>query len=675
VLAFHPRIRRRIGAAALWLAPIGIGVCLTLSQLPFVERLQNLVFDSYLSIAPRPWSPDLPVRVVDIDDASLARYGQWPWPRTRLATLTTKLQQLGAAAIGFDILFAEADQTSPEEIVKRLPEGEERQTLAAIFNHGRSHGEAFAEALRQAPSIIAFVPTNGGSEPAPKQKSGFATAGDDPVQFLPPFDSAVVPLPELAQAASGLAAITLGQNRDFVVRTVPLLYAIRNRDGTATLAPSLAAEALRIAEGASTIIIRSSNASGQTAYGASTGINTVKIGDAEIATDSNGSVRVRFAGYQPGRHISVADVLENRVDRANIENRIVLIGASAAALGDIRATPLEGAVPGTDIYAELIEHVASGSHLSRPDFAPGLEAFVLVVGAVVVGLLARRLKALGSAVAAAVMILAAGAISYWLFRTQDLLFDPIMPGGTWLAMYGVITVAVFRRTERERRAVRDAFSRYLAPAVVERLVADPSKLRLGGEVRRVTILFSDVRGFTARSETLDAQGVVDFLNRLHTPLTQAVLNHGGTIDKYIGDGLMAFWNAPLDVPDHANAACRAALDMLAAVPKIDAELAAEAESKGRPHVGLRIGIGINTGDVFVGNMGSNQRFDYSIVGDPVNVAARLESATKERRVTLLVSETTAQAATEFPFRSLGVIDLKGKSEATQIFSLDQASWD
>jgi adenylate cyclase len=639
-----------------------------------VTRLQNLVFDSYLSFSPRPWSPELPVRVVDIDDQSLAKYGQWPWPRTRLADLTTKLHELGAVAIGFDILFAEADQTSPQEIVKRLPDGDERRALAAIFTHGDLHGEVFANALRKTPSILAFVATNSPGQPAPHSKSGFATAGDDPAQFLPHFSSAVVPLPELAEAASGLAAITLSDHdRDLVVRQVPLLYAIVGRDGQATLAPSLAAEALRVAQGASTIIVRSSNASGETAYGANTGINTVKIGDAEIATDKDGSVRVRFSGFQPGRHISAMDVLEDRVEPDNVKDRIVLIGASAAALGDIRATPLEGAVPGTDIYAELIEHVASNSHLSRPDFAPGLEAFVLVLGGLVIAVLARQLKALASAVAAAVLILAACVASYWLFRTHDLLFDPIMPGTTWLATYGTITVAAFRRTEHERRAVRDAFSRYLAPAVVARLVADPSKLRLGGEVRQVTILFSDVRGFTARSETLDAQGVVDFLNRLHTPMTQAVLNHGGTIDKYIGDGLMAFWNAPLEVPDHANAACRAALDMLAAVPKIDAELEAEARSKGRAHIPLRIGIGINTGDVFVGNMGSNQRFDYSIVGDPVNVAARLESATKERGVTLLVSQTTARAATSFHFHALGDIDLKGKSEATRIFSLDASA--
>ena len=221
--------------------------------------------------------------------------------------------------------------------------------------------------------------------------------------------------------------------------------------------------------------------------------------------------------------------------------------------------------------------------------------------------------------------------------------------------------------------MRVAFSRYLAPAIVERLAADPSQLRLGGEQRRVTILFSDVRDFTTRAESLSAEGVVDFLNALHTPLTRAVLNEAGTIDKYIGDGLMAFWNAPLDVADHASRACRAALDMIAQIPEIDRAIAARAAAENRPHVELRIGIGINTGDVFVGNMGSQQRFDYSIVGDPVNVAARLESLTKEFGVAILVADATAQAAQGFRFVDLGEADLKGRSATTRVYALHGAA--
>jgi adenylate cyclase len=256
-----------------------------------------------------------------------------------------------------------------------------------------------------------------------------------------------------------------------------------------------------------------------------------------------------------------------------------------------------------------------------------------------------------------------------MFLHRDLLFDPVIPGVSWVATYLCMTFVVYRQSEQEKRFVRGAFQRYLSPSVVEQLAADPSRLRLGGETRDVSILFSDARNFTARSEALDAEGVVQFLNALHTPLTAAVLAQRGTIDKYIGDGLMAFWNAPLDASDHADLACAAALAMLAAVPDIDAGLRRDAEAAGRPHTPLAIGIGLNTGSAFVGNMGSDQRFDYSVVGDPVNVAARLEAATKEWGVPIIAAETTRLAAKSHIFVELGAISVRGKSEEMQIFAL------
>jgi adenylate cyclase len=231
------------------------------------------------------------------------------------------------------------------------------------------------------------------------------------------------------------------------------------------------------------------------------------------------------------------------------------------------------------------------------------------------------------------------------------------------------TLVAYRRSERERRQVRSAFQRYVAPAVVERIAADPSRLRLGGETRETTVLFSDVRDFTSRAEKLDAEGVVRLLNALHTPLTAAVLAQGGTVDKYMGDGLMAFWNAPLDAPDHAERACAAALAMQEAVAALDARMEMEAQASGREHQPLRIGIGLKTGLAFVGNMGSEQRFDYSMVGDTVNIAARLEAATKTLRAPILVSAETARQAPGFLFTPMGEVALKGKSLKEDVFAL------
>ena len=291
------------------------------------------------------------------------------------------------------------------------------------------------------------------------------------------------------------------------------------------------------------------------------------------------------------------------------DHDVLIVGSGAAGLSDLRSTPIDSAVPGVEVHAELIEHALTGSRLARPDWMLGAEAIALLIGGLAVAFLARRLPPTLAALAAFLLLFVCVLGSWYLFRYEDLLFDPVIPGASWIATYLGVTFVVYRQSEQEKRFVRGAFQRYLSPSVIEQLAADPSRLKLGGDTREVSILFSDARDFTTRAETLDAEGVVRFLNALHTPLTGAVLAERGTIDKYIGDGLMAFWNAPLIVTDHADRACAAALAMQAAIPDIDAALRAQAEAEGRSHVPLAVGIGLNAGPVFVGNMGSDQRFD------------------------------------------------------------------
>lgn len=675
--AWRTKIRRLglisagLARLILWCGPIVAGLTLAVLGGAPVDRLRNILFDEYQRLAPRQWSPDLPVRIVDIDDESLARFGQWPWPRSRIAELTDKLAAAGAAAIVFDIVFAEEDRLSTRNLLQQLPDLPEREALAkAIEKQNPAADDPLAEAFARAPVVAAVALAFDQEAKAPQMKSGFVTLGDDPKRSLYSFPAAILPLASLDAAAKGLGAITYIPDGDLIVRKLPLIFAVGTRDA-AQYVPSLGVEALRVASHADTIIIKATNAS-EEKTSAGTAIVAVAIGDLVTPTDRDGSVRLRYAGWQKDRHIAAWRILAGE-EADELAGRIVLVGTSATALGDVRSTPLDAAVPGVDIHAELIENILSGAHLTRPDFAPGIENMALVVGGLLVTLIARRTRPLPAALTAVGIVASAGAASWFAFLWQNMLLDPLMPGVTWIACFATTTVAVYRTSERERRAVRTAFSRYLAPAIVERLAADPSQLRLGGEQRRVTILFSDVRDFTTRAESLSAEGVIDFLNALHTPLTSAVLNEAGTIDKYIGDGLMAFWNAPLDVADHASHACHAALDMVAQVPAIDRALAARAAADNRPHVELRIGIGINTGDVFVGNMGSQQRFDYSIVGDPVNVAARLESLTKEFGLAILVSDATAQAAQGFRFVDLGEADLKGRSAATRVCALHGAA--
>ncbi len=656
--------------ALVWVLPIAVGLVLCLESPPLVERLRNLVFDHDQQLVPRNYSPDVPLRVVDIDDASLAHLGQWPWPRKRLAELAERLFAQGAAVIAFDILFSEEDRATPQNLLAQLPDIPERTALsAALTARGLIEDESLAQAFTHGPAALALVLTNENTNVVPV-KAGFAVLGDDPRPFLKHFLGAILPLASLAQKAQGLGSINWTPDRDLIVRKVPLLFA--QTDGkSARLVPGLDAEALRLAQGADTILVKASNASGAGAFGVSTGLISLKIGAMEIATEADGTVRVHYAGSQPERHISAWRVLAGEVPKDEIAGRIILVGSSASALADVRSTPLEAAVPGVDIHAELIEHVLSGTQLARPDYAPGLEALLLVLGGIVAALLARFAKPIPALAALLVLLEALALGNFFAFSRAGFLFDPLMPGATWILTYAAMTIAVYRRSERQRQFVRKAFSRYLAPALVERLAEDPSKLELGGEARDVTVLFADVRDFTGRSEGLSAVEVVQFLNSVQTPLTEAVLAQSGTIDKYFGDGLMAFWNAPLDVVDHAERACAAALAMRAALPARNAQDARNAP-EAAPVV---IGIGINTGEAFVGNMGSRLRFDYSIVGDTVNIAARLEEETKRFGVQILVAESTVRAAPNFCFIELGEIELKGKSRSTRIYALHSAAQD
>ena len=663
-----PRGRGGLWTMLLSLAPAAVCLFVLLTDVSAVAQIRNLLFDHYQRMAPRPWSPDLPVRIVDIDDASLARYGQWPWPRETLARLTRKLAEADPAAIVFDVIFAEEDRYAPERLIARLPQTPERDALAKRLAADETSDGSFADALRDTRSVLALALT---SQPSPQTKlapkAGFVQIGDRAAPALPHFPYWVVPIEALRDAAHGLGAINYLPDRDLIVRKAPMLFALTDGKDP-LLVPSIDAEALRVAQGTDTILVKSTRASGEASFLGTTSILETKIGDALIQTERDGAVRIRFAGHQPQRFVPAWRVLEGDIAADDLRNRIVFIGASAAALSDIRSTPIDTAIPGVEIHAEMIEHAATGSRLVRLDYAEGVEALALVVCALLAAFAVARMRPFGATLATA-FIVASLAVASWLaFLKADLLFDPILPGTAAVSAFGMMTLLVFRRTERDRRQVRDAFSRYLAPAVVERLAADPSRLRLGGETRDMTMMFCDVRDFTARAERLDAQSVIAFLNALHTPLTEAVLSTGGTIDKFVGDGLMAFWNAPLDTPDHATRACEAALAMLEAIPSIERELQAAATSLDpAPHV--RIGVGINTGEAVVGNMGSQQRFDFSVVGDNVNIAARLEAATKILQVPILVTEATAKAATGFDFVDLGQMSLRGKADGVRVFAL------
>jgi adenylate cyclase len=646
---------RRLLAGALGAAAVALLLVLRAGDPAPLEIARLKAFDLYQKLEPRPYR-EAPVRVVDIDEASLAEYGQWPWPRTILAELVDRLTDAGAAAVVFDMVFSEPDRTSPARIGRLWPDTPDFMRLRRELEALPDHDASLAGALAAAPSVGGFFVTEAGSGQAddqadrqadgqggepPPRKTGFAHSGSDPSPVLQHFGATVRSLPELERAVAGYGVLSLVPELDNVVRRVPLLVDLNGR-----VYPSLSVEALRLALGASTLIARSSDASGEVS-GGRLGVLDLKVGPLVVPTTRRGELWVRYTEPVPERTRAAAFALQASPDelRQAFEGMIVLIGTSAPGLRDLRATPLRAAEPGVAIHAQMIEQMLFGEHLARPDWAFGGE---LLAG----GLLGLLVALLAGA--------AAIAASWYAFAEASLLLDPVAPVLAIVVAYLVSVSAQYLLTERERIQIRTAFGQYLAPALIEQLARDPKRLRLGGEVRELTLLFLDLRGFTSMSERLSAEEVTRFLNRFLTPMTEAVMAAGGTVDKYMGDALMAFWNAPLDQPDHAERACRAALDVRRRFQALRAEI-------GAPELG--IGVGLNTGPASVGNMGSTQRFDYSAIGDTVNTASRLEGLSKAYGLDIVAGETVRQAAPGLAWLELDRVRVVGKARPLTIYTL------
>lgn len=635
---------------------------------PFLTAVRELTFDTYQQLFPREYQPS-PVRIVDIDEESLKRYGQWPWPRTRLAEVTRALTDMGAAVIAFDIVFAEPDRTSPGLVLGNLSTNEagNLEAFRAELEKLPDHDQVFAQALGESPSVVAFAVLTHQGGRLPMSRSGFAFGGENPASFLPPFPSTLPSLDMFQQAASGSGGISLSEDeKGGVVRRVPLIFTDGNK-----LFPSLGVEALRVAQGASGVLVKSTGASGEADTGNSA-VTELKIGAFVVPTTAKGEVWVHYDTDRKDRYVSVMDVLDEskREDIAPlIEGQIVFVGTSAAGLLDLRTTPLGEVVPGVSVHAQMIEQILSEDFLTRPDWADGAEALATLAIGLLMILALPAVGSIGTAVMGALIAASLVGGSLMAYLKNGLLFDPVFPSLAVLFVFVAETTLLYIMTEREKRFVRQAFGQYLSPHLVNQLEEAPEQLVLGGEMRDMTILFMDVRGFTPISEQLTPTELVSFLNTLLSPLSDIIQHEEGTIDKYIGDSIMAFWNAPLAINAHASHACRASLDMLKKVDELNDSDAFGFKARGLKTQSVHIGIGLNTGEACVGNMGSSRRFNYSVIGDAVNISSRIESSCKAVGAELLVSDATRRAAPEFAYLEAGEIPLKGKSEPVRLYAL------
>ncbi|HXC50881.1 MAG TPA: adenylate/guanylate cyclase domain-containing protein [Candidatus Limnocylindrales bacterium] len=642
--------RLRFISIVLSAAVVVLGLWADRSEPWPVPNLHNVVFDAYQRTQPRAYQP-VPVRIVDVDEASLAKLGQWPWPRDKVAQLVSKLRDLGASAIVFDVLFAEPDRTSPSWLAA---EWKDKPDVASVLDKLPDHDAALAEELRRGNVVVGFslIDEPGGS--APIQKGRYIRKGDPSPIAAIHAQGTVVSLPILQEAASGNGAINFAPDQDGVVRRVPLF--VRHGD---ELYPSLDSEALRVSTGTANYALTTYE---EPVLPGVAGLTSVRIANYTIPTDTSGDVLVYLTTPVAERYVPAWKVMLGEAAGLIPKGSIVYVGTSATGLMDLRFGPLGKKIPGVEIHAQLTEQAMLGVFATRPKWVKGLESCVMVVAWLIMLGFGSRRRVMPAAIATAVLmiLMTAGAIYAW--RTELVLADPLLASLVLLATFVAYTVPRQLATESEGQWIRGVFANYLSPNLVEHLIQNPGELRLGGERRECSFVLTDVAGFTTLVEGIaNPQELTEIINNYLEGMVSIAFEHDGTLDRIVGDAVAVLFSAPVTQPDHPERAVRCAL----AMDKFAHEYSMSCTRQDIPFGMTRIGV--HTGEVVVGNFGGSSHFDYRPLGDPINTAARLETANRQLGTRICVSGATVSRCPNFTGRPAGSIQLKGKTLGVEVF--------
>ncbi len=635
------------------------------ADLPLVRGLETASLDLRMRLR-GPLPPGSEMALILADDRSLAALGRWPFSRRVFASTIDRLAAAGARGIVFDLLFSEPEQPvapalriAARAAAEALSAESQAPLRAALGRLADDDPDAdLAAAIRRAGTVLlgfAFTFAPGAPKGDPGTTSAFLRfePGHEDAAFTLTPEAAITPLDALTTAAAGLGHVTIAYDRDGAPRYEYLVLPYE-----ADFYPSLSVRAAALYLGGPWNQVGLALGEGLT-FGAKT-----------VPTDRAMRLLINYRG-PPGTFTtwSLVDLLAGRVPPDALRNRLVLVGAAATGINDSFRTAF-GSTPlaGVERMANAVSTILHGDGIARPEILAALEPVAVVAVAGAAGLLTALVPtsvAVFVASLAPLLWTAAAQIAF----DYNVWLGLIMPLAALIAAMLAVLLLRYAVVDRESRQVRTAFRHYLAPALVAELAAHPERLQLGGEVRTMTVLFCDIRNFTRLSETMPPHHLVTIVNRFFTPMTEIIQAHHGTVDKYIGDCVMAFWNAPLDDPEHARHACLAALAMLDEVERLADRLAADFPDLPR----LAAGIGLNSGPCCVGNLGSRQRFDYSVVGNTVNVASRIESLCKTYRLPLLAGAETQALAPDLPWQEVDRVLVRGLTTPTRIWTVQRGT--
>jgi adenylate cyclase len=651
-------VQAGLSALFVLLIALHVGGLITIAPM---QRAESWLYDSWLKHT-APAGVDDRIAILDIDEASLKSVGRWPWSRDTMARLVDQLfNHYSVGALGFDVVFAEPDKSSGLDSLKQLAQGDlagnrDFQAVLKQLAPRLDYDARFAQALADRPISLGyyFIPAGYGDA-----RSGVLPKPSLPLSAFGPMRPGMPPptgyganLAGLQNVAQGAGFFNMRADEDGTARQMSLITPFG-----AGYYPALSASTLRVAFGGDPLAAGVDRTS---LLGRHYAMPWLEVGGIRVLLSADGTVYVPYRAGSPFPYVSAARVLAGKVPVAQLENRIVLLGSTAPGLSDLRVTPFSNAFPGVEIHAHLIAGMLDGTTLSTPPWAHDARLMaVLLLGAVLTAVLLRFGPVIG--LVASILLLALLLAAYAAAWSRFWVVPMAAPMITVLGLYALNTAYGFFAATRNKHQMTRLFGQYVPPELAAEMSQDPAHYTMDGQSREMTVLFSDIRGFTNFSEKLSPTELSEVLNAYLSTMTRIVQQQRGTIDKYIGDAIMAFWNAPVDLADHATRAVQTALDMQAALPQLNQEFAA----RNWPEV--KIGVGVNSGRMSVGNMGSEFRMSYTVMGDAVNLGSRLEGITKQYGVGILVTQPTVEADPVHAFMKVDDVRVKGKETPVAIY--------